>query len=217
MEYFMKNRSIAIYFFSSLLLLTGVPGCACAAETTPFLPRDIVGETEAGLIYFKPVQILPGLLQDVAEVDLEAKVFTLANGSKWAAPNIDMINGWTKDDQLVVSQNQTLFSTHRYALLNLRLAKATPIDLVRESRPTTEDAYYISKIDYANDLVTLNVEGQQWVVYASDHGTLRKFSEHDRVIIGMNTSEHCDQEKVMRYILIDTATHQYVRATPLNR
>ncbi len=217
MEYFMKNKIITTSFLSSLLLLTGISGSMCADETTPFLPRDVVGETEAGLIYFKPVQILPGLLQDVADIDRDAKVFSLANGSKWYAPNIDMINGWVKSDQLVISQNQALFSTHRYALLNLRLGKATPIDLARESRPTDQDALYISKIDYANDVITLNNEGLQWAVYAPDHGTLRKFSEHDRVIVGMNTSEHSDQEKGMHYILIDTATHQYVRAAPLNR
>lgn len=174
--------------------------------------------TDAGLIDFRfsyDIQTFPGLLQGLVMVFAEDEAFELLNGSKWSAANIEMIKGWTETDQLVLSQNQAFFSTHRFALLNIRLGKATPITLLREPRPMGSDVFFITKVDLANDVVGLNT-GQEWTVYPHDHGTLRKFAEHDRILIGVNTSDSTAVER-MRYILIDTASNLYVRVNPLIR
>jgi hypothetical protein len=178
--------------------------------------RDVVIGTDAGNIDFRfsnEIQPFPGLLQGLAAVFVEDDCFELLNGSKWSAANIDMIKGWTESDQLLISQNQSFFSTHKFALLNARLGKATPITLTREPRPTGLDVFFITKIDLANDVVGLN-NGREWAVYSHDQGTLRKFAEHDRVLLGVNTSDSSALER-MKYILIDTASNLYVRVNPL--
>jgi hypothetical protein len=217
MENFMKKMKISAYALSTILLATA-PQLLGAVETDPKICHEMAVETEAGRMHFDFImqtQPVPGFLQAVASVDPQNNTFELPDGSVWATSKIEMINGWTEADQLVISQNQAFFSTHRFALVNLRLGKAVPVSMIREARP--ESAMYITGIDRANDIITLNKDNQQWVIDSADHGTLRRYSEHDRIVLGVNTSDCCDHEKVMRYLLIDTTTNQCVRATPLNR
>lgn len=203
---------LAVYVLSTLLL-TGVP--AAAAETNP-PSQEVMIDTDAGHIHFDFIQktpAVPYLRHKVASTDAESNTLELANGSKWSCSNPDMVKEWVEGDQIVIGQNQAFFSTNRYALINVRLGKAIPISLLREPRP--DQSLYITKIDFANDIVTLSKDGQQWEVFSYDHGTLRKFSEHDRLLIGVNTSDCCHHELALHYILINTSTNQYVRATPL--
>ncbi len=173
-------------------------------------PRD---PTDFDFQFTESLQPVAGLFQGLAMVFPESHSFELFNGSKWSTSNIEMVKGWVENTQLLVSQNQTFFSTHRFSLLNTRLGKAAPITLLREPRPTGKDVFYITKLDLANDVIVLN-GFQEWAVYPHDHGTLRKLSEHDRIMVGVNTSDYA-LEKPMRYILIDTATNLFVRANPL--
>jgi len=210
------KKAIIINFFAALFASASL----CAGDPAPINCQNMAIETDAGLIHFefvKQSQALPGLFQGVAGIDANNNSFELSNGSKWSAHAIEMIRGWVAGDQLVLSQNQAFFSPYRFALVNLRLGKATPISLSREPRATAEDSFYISKVDYANDIVVLNKGGLQWEVYRPDHGTLRKFSEHDRILLGVNTASYADEENHMHYILINTATNQYVRAKPISR
>ncbi len=213
----MKKMKISAYALSTVLLAT-LPHAVGAVETDPKICHEMAVDTEAGRMHFDFImqtQPLAGFLQAVVSADAKTDSFELPDGSKWGTSKIEMIHGWNEGDQLIITQNQAFFSTHRFALVNLRLGKAVPISLLREARP--ESALYITNIDAANDIVTLSKEGQQWVVDSADHGTLRRYSEHDRIILGVNTSDCCDHDKVMRYLLIDTTTNQCVRATPLNR
>jgi hypothetical protein len=175
--------------------------------------HNIVG-TDAGSIDFgflNGLAQIPGLLHRIAHISKIDSVFVLENGSKWSSPNIEMIDGWV-NHQLMLTQNQALFSTYRFALVDLELEKAVPVSLQREPFPVLgKGSFFITKIDYANDVVTLD-NGREWSVYSHDHGTLRKFSEHDRVMIGANTSDTMNYSLMKNYILIDTASNLYVRS-----
>jgi hypothetical protein len=176
-----------------------------------------VQNTEAGNIDFGPLSAIvemPGLFHQLMSLSKSEGFFILENGSRWTTPNIDMVSGWRDNGQLLITQNQALLSTHRFALVNVQLQKAVPITLQREPIPIPGKAFFITKLDHANDVISLN-NTQEWVAHARDHGTLRKFYEHDRIIVGVNTSDTGDFEVNKRYILMDTASNIYVRANPI--
>ena len=174
------------------------------------------GSLDFGLI--ESISPVLGIHHRIIEVSEEEGTFTLDNRSKWQTANIDMIKSW-KEDDLIITQNQAIFSVHRFALVNPRLQKAVPISLLREPLPMDGKTFFIRKIDLPNDLITLD-NSVDWTVYPSDHGTLRKFNENDRIMIGLNSSETVDtlnSEKYKFYILINTTSNLYVRATPTTR
>ena len=183
----------------------------------PSLTMPLILDTDAGSIDFGFIAAAPeilGLYQSLEEVLPQENTFILENGSKWSSSYIDMIENWMETNRLLLTQNQAILSTHRFALVNPILQKAVPISLLREPIPQDFTAFYISRLDYANDVVYLN-DRSEWTVYSHDHGTLRKYTEHDRVILGINTSDTLDIENKKRYLLINTATNQYVRANPI--
>lgn len=177
--------------------------------------------TDAGSIDFGFLDYIGkmnGLIHHLADVSSSDNTFTLDNRSKWIASNIEMIKNWKLDDELFISQNQAFFSAYRFALVNPRLQKAVPISLHREPLPLdNHKMFFILHIDPANDVIRLT-NGIEYSIYAHDHGTLRKFTENDRVILGFNSSDKLDTanlEYYKSYLLIDTTCNSYVRANPI--
>ena len=177
-------------------------------------------ETDAGSIDFGLIDYIgkpPGLIHHLIECSLKHNTFILDNLSKWSSSNIEMVKNWKDDDDLLITQNQAFFSACRFALVNPRLQKAVPISLIREPLPVDHKMYFIMKIDPANDLIALS-NGIEYTIYLQDHGTLRKFSENDRVIIGFNSSDRLDSISIdyyKSYLLIDTTCNSCVRANPV--
>ncbi len=207
----MKN--LTIYAVAAAVLAIA-PTTLIGADKNP-TPEPTVN-TEAGSIRFdllKQYEVMPFMKQAITSSDATKGLFELGNGSQWSASDINALQGWEEGDEIVLAPNQALFSLHRYALLNMRLDKAVPISLLKGPRP---DALYIAKIDLANDIITLN-DDKQWSVDRQDHGTLKRLSEHDPVLIGLNASDYCERDKTMGYMIMDTTTQQWVRVTPLNR
>ncbi len=188
-------------------------------NTSNILLENIV-ETDAGLIDFGLIEYIgkiPGVIHQLLDTSLVDNTFTLDNLSKWNSSNIEMIKNWKNDDELLITQNQAFFSVHRFALVNPRLQKAVPISLLREPLPIDHKMFFILKIDPANDVIALS-NGIEYSVYPHDHGTLRKFSENDRVILGFNSSDKLDTtsiEHYKSYILIDTTCNSFVRINPV--
>lgn len=177
--------------------------------------------TDAGSIDFGFIEYIgkiPGLIHHLADASSSDNTFTLDNRSKWIASNIEMIRNWKMDDELLITQNQAFFSAYRFALVNPRLQKAVPISLYREPLPINNNKmFFILNIDPANDVVNLS-NGIEYTVYPHDHGTLRKFSENDRIILGFNSSDKLDATNLdyyKCYLLIDTTCNSYVRANPI--
>lgn len=182
--------------------------------TTTLSPNVL--ETDAGLIDFGLIDYLgkiPGLAHHLKERSLIDNTFTLANFSKWIASNIVMVDQWKNEDELFITQNQAFFSTYRFAIVNPRLQKAVPASLLLEPLPVEQRMFFITKIDLANDVVTLS-NGNEYSVHPNDHGTLRKFSANDRAMFGFNSSDKVHligADSFKFYILIDTTCNAYVR------
>jgi hypothetical protein len=178
-------------------------------------------ETDAGLINFglaDYVGKVPGMVHRLVDASVKEGTFTLDNFSKWTSSNIEMVSNWKGDDELFITQNQAFFSIYRFALVNRRLGKAVPISLFREPLPIDGKMFFILKIDLSNDLVILSGNGIEYSVCSNDHGTLRKFSENDRVILGFNSSDKIDVTNVdtcKHCLLINTTCNSFVRASPL--
>jgi hypothetical protein len=181
---------------------------------------DNVVSTDAGSINFGIIEYIgkiPGLIHHLVDCSLQDDTFTLDNQSKWKTSHIEMIQNWKLDDDLYLTQNQAFLSTDRFAIVNPRLLKAVPISLIREPLPIDQKMFFITEIDSSNDVITLS-NGMEYTVYSHDHGTLRRFSENDRVILGFNSSEKMDPIAVddyKFYLLIDTTLNSYVRANPI--
>ncbi len=176
-------------------------------------------DTDAGSIDFGLIEYIgkvPGLIHHLADCTSNDNTFSLENRSKWTAANIEMIRNWKSEDELLITQNQAFFSPHRFALVNPRLQKAVPISLLREPLPIENKMFFILSIDPANDVITLS-NGVDYSIYPHDHGTLRKFSENDRIILGFNSSDKLDVTNLdyyKCYLLINTTCNSYVRANP---
>ncbi len=190
------------------------------STASAIITENIVA-TDAGSIDFGFIEYIgkiPGLIHHLADASSNDSTFTLDNRSKWIASNIDMIKNWKMDDDLLITQNQAFFSAYRFALVNPRLQKAVPISLHREPLPIDNNKmFFILNIDPANDVVHLS-NGLEYTVYPHDHGTLRKFSENDRIILGFNSSDKLDATNLdyyKCYLLIDTTCNSYVRANPI--
>jgi hypothetical protein len=188
-------------------------------NTSNILLENIV-ETDAGSIDFGLVEYIgkvPGLIHHLVDCSVKENTFALDNLSKWSSSNIEMVKNWKDEDELLITQNQAFFSVYRFALVNPRLQKAVPISLLREPLPVDHKMFFILKIDPANDVIMLN-NGIEYSVYPHDHGTLRKFSENDRIILGFNSSDKLDSTSVdyyKLYLLIDTTCNSYVRVNPV--
>jgi hypothetical protein len=178
-----------------------------------------VVDTDAGSIDFGFIDYIgkiPGLIHHLVDCSANENTFTLENRSKWIASNIDMVRNWKADDELLITQNQALFSAYRFALVNPRLQKAVPISLLREPLPVDHKMFFLFNIDPSNDVVALS-NGVEYTVYSHDHGTLKKFSENDRIILGFNSSDKLDSTNLdyyKCYLLINTTCNSYVRANP---
>jgi hypothetical protein len=187
--------------------------------TSSVLTGNII-DTDAGLIDFGLVDFIgkvPGVIHHLMSVSLKEETFTLDNMSKWSSSNIEMVNNWKEEDELLITQNQAFFSIYRFALVNSRLQKAVPVSLLREPLPIDHKMFFILKIDPANDVITLS-NGVEYSVYPNDHGTLRKFSENDRIVMGFNSSDRVDSTTIdsyKSYILIDTTCNSSVRVNPV--
>ncbi len=188
-------------------------------STQPFFAPNVI-DTAAGSIDFGFIEYIgkiPGLTHHLADYSLNENTFTLENLSKWIAADIEAIKNWKVEDELLITQNQAFFSAYRFAIVNPRLQKAVPISLLREPLPIDNKMFFILKIDPSNDVITLS-NGVEYSVYPHDHGTLRKFSENDRVIIGFNSSDKLDEtilDYYKFYILIDTTCNSYIRVNPV--
>ena len=188
-------------------------------NTSPILLQNFI-ETDAGLIDFGLAEYIgkmPGVIHHVVETSTKDSTFTLDNLSKWSSSHIEMVKNWKSDDELLITQNQAFFSASRFALINPRLQKAVPASLVREPLPIDNKMFFVIKIDPANDVITLS-NGVEYSVYPHDHGTLRKFSENDRIIFGFNSSDRIDATNVdyyKCYVMIDTTCNSFVRVNPV--
>lgn len=182
--------------------------------------RSSIIETEAGSIDFGLIECIdkiPGLIQYIVDFSMNDNVFTLDNRSKWTASNIEMIKNWKIGDELFITQNHAFFSAHRFALVNFRLQKAVPISLLTEPYPIEMKTFFLLGIDPSNDVISLDNE-IDYSVHPGDHGTLRKFSENDRVILGINSTDRldeCNLEHYKRYLMIDTTCNAYIRVNPI--
>lgn len=214
--------------FALVSLVVGTGLCFAANKEKTFnnkggpqhitvIPRII--KTEAGEIDFgliESIPSIPGLFQRLKEVGQEKDTFKLDNESKWMASEIETLKGWAGDD-LILTQNQAIFSTYRFALINPHLQKAEPISLSVEPLPIKDKTFFIDSIDIRNDVVKLE-NNTEWAVHSGDHGTLRKFAPHDRVMFGVNSSDRIDNinhEKRSPYILINTTHNLYVRVSKI--
>ncbi len=177
-------------------------------------------DTEAGSIDFGLIECIekvPGLIQSIVDLSVSDNVFMLDNRSKWTPSNMEMIKNWRSGDELLITQNHAFFSVHRFALVNFRLQKAVPISLLREPYPVPSKTLFILGVDLSNDIITLD-NGADYSVEKSDHGTLRRFSENDRVMLGINSTDKLDEailEHGKRYLLIDTSCNSYIRVSPV--
>jgi len=166
--------------------------------------------TEAGKMDLNPLNHvkLSSAFHKIAHHSGDKHYFDLEDGSRWSISKTDTVEGWDRCDHLVITQNHAALSTARYALLNPDLKQAIPVSLVREPIPGNKNVFYIKSIDLVNDIVTLN-DNKNWIVHSADRDALRKISEHDRVIIGMNSNDNWDKTP---YILVDTSNKLFVRA-----
>lgn len=170
--------------------------------------RPEVIATDAGKIDFHLLRKIrfPGAFHKIAR--LNGAHLELQDGSMWSVSKPDTVRGWEKNDRLLITQNQTTFSTYRYALVNVELKLAVPISLTREPTPKDKGIFFVKEVDRSNDILTLN-DNKHWVVHSSDRGDFRKISENDRIIIGVNTAL---VEEKSPYIIIDTHNHTCVRS-----
>lgn len=184
------------------------------------LIADNIVITDAGSMNFgfiEAIEKLPGLIHRLVDCSSKENAFTLDNRSKWSSSHLEMIKNWKIDDDLLITQNQAFFSTDRFALVNPRLEKAVPISLLREPLPIDNKMFFILGIDSSNDVITL-INGIEYTVYSHDHGTLRRFSENDRIILGFNSSDKLDSKSIDQYkgyLLINTTCNSYVRVNPV--
>lgn len=170
-------------------------------------------KTEAGNINFDHLKNLDNKLkifQKIKAFSDEDQTITLTDGSRWHVSPYDIVKGWGHSERLVLTQNHTVFSLHKYALINLDLEVAVPINLLILPIPQNENIHYIKDISYNLNTCLLDTN-QQFGVHASDRGTLNKFYENNVVYLGVNT---CDQDLAYPYIIIDAGLHSnsYVRA-----
>lgn len=200
----MKTRNATIIFF---ILFLSTTGTATANAEHPQCHKEDVS-THAGHIDFSSFSHKKNAIahQQIHHLNVENGIVELQDGSRWKVSRVDVIKGWEKCKNLVITQNHSTYSTSSYALVNLDIQLAEPISLVRE--PTPKHSRSVSNVVLVNDLVTLN-DGKKWIVHSSDRGKLNKIIENDRIVIGVNTSSDRDTSP---YLLIDTSTHLFVRA-----
>ena len=197
---------------TSIMRVVGLVFCLNAAEFSTIYAATCshseVVNTDAGHIDFTFVNYVKHSIayQKIRHISTEDKAVDLENGSRWSISKADTVRGWESSKSVVVTQNHASFSTARYALLNPELKLAVPASLIRE--PAPKDALYIASIDRVNDMVILS-DNKKWIIHADDRSNLSKMQDHDRIIVGVNTSH--DQDK-SPYLLIDTSNHHFVRA-----
>ncbi len=194
--------------------------CLFSSAAFGLCDKGVMVNTDAGSLDFgfiTYIEKIPGLAQHLKGVSTSSATFVLDNQSEWVTPDIDLIKNWKHEDDLYLTQNQAIFSTHRFAIVNPRLQKAIPISLVKEPLPAENKMFFITKIDIANDVVVLD-SGVEFAVYSHDHGTFKKFNNHDRVLIGYNSSDRLDDTSSQchkGYLLINTTCNSYVRVSPI--
>ncbi len=169
--------------------------------------------TDAGNIDFSIIDHIKNktVYQHINHVDDDKRVVELQDGSRWSVSKLDVVKGWEKSKNLVITQNHASFSTSPFALVNLDIKLAEPISLMREPTPS-KSAHYVKNIISVNDIVTLNNDSK-WVIHSSDRGKMNKMAENDRIVIGVNTG---DDRNSNPYLLIDTTTNNFVRAQQLD-
>lgn len=165
--------------------------------------------TEANQVHFAVVEHIKylGAFQQITNLNLDTNHIELANGSRWSISHGNLIKGWEKSKNLVITQSHSSFATPRYALVNLDLQLSEPITMEREPTPVNE-VIFVKEIDSANNIILLS-DNNKLIIHSSDRGTFNKISVNDRVLIGINTGNDRDKSP---YLLIDTANHQCVRA-----
>lgn len=210
-EVFMFIRSLKKGTLTSLASAAALM-LSCIGYANAPAKQDIVS-TNAGNYDFSLIARaqFPGIFHKFVKFHPEENLVELDNGSLWLVSKPNVVNEWVKGDNLVLSQNHLTVSTYRFSLINTDRKLAVPISLVREPMPAASDKsnlFFIKHVDLMHDCVTLN-SLVTLLVYSSDHGTLNKFSDHDRLIVGINSS---DKNGENPYILIDTAVNTYVRA-----
>lgn len=216
--------------FSFLPILIGAPLIGSAEQRSVIQdyrvhveaePEKSIASTDAGPIDFGLVASLeeiPGLFLHLKDCEEKGSVFLLDNGSKWSTSEIEMVRNWDEEDELLITQNEALFSSifERFAIVNRRLQKAVPISRCSEPEPN-EKAMYVKKVDTKNNLLVLN-NGMEFRIHDHDHNALHQFDENDRILIGFNSGHRPNAnfaEHFMHYILVNTRSNNYVRAVPV--
>lgn len=201
-----------LIYIAALALYLGVGSPNVVHASVCNSNRSEVVNTDAGNIDFTFVSYIkyPKAFHKIQKIDLDDRSIVLDDGSHWKISKTDIVKGWDREKNLVVTQNHAGLSTSRYALVNVDLKLAVPASLECEPTPDKE-AYYVKGVDRVNDIITLS-DSKNWIVHSSDRGTLSKVNLNDRVVIGANTGDNRDKSP---YLLIDTSSNHFVRAHPI--
>ncbi|EFB42636.1 MULTISPECIES: hypothetical protein [Parachlamydia] len=137
----------------------------------------------------------------------------LYDGSIWTVCSYDRYKtlNWLTSDSIIVTPNSNFFSIYDYCLVNLNTNVTVQVNLFAGPLYNGIYTYYITGIDYVNDLVYLN-DGSSWGISVFDSSTSAKWFLNDTVILGVNN----DPLSIRPNILINVNMLNYVRATCLN-
>lgn len=180
---------------------------ACSNSATQTHKPEVVVNASGKVTFGVTDQIkYLAAFQQIVALNLDENLVELENGSRWSIPQGNMVKGWEKCKNLVITQNHLGFSVPKYALVNIDLQLAEPVSLIREPTPS-KDVSYIKEIDKINNIIVLS-DNKRIIVHSSDRSVFNKMNENDRVVIGVNTGE--DKNK-SPYLVINTANNHFVR------
>jgi hypothetical protein len=113
----------------------------------------------------------------------------LEDGSFWLVSPGDASKSlsWYGSDLLVITVNQSWFSSYKYKITNQSTGQSVSANLNLGPKYNGIYTRWISAIDYYYSVVYLN-DGSVWDMSAFDSGIVNKWMPNDTVIIGVNDS-----------------------------
>jgi len=114
---------------------------------------------------------------------------------------------WNHDNSIIITQNNSWFSSYAYRLIEPNSGQSIPIDLAQG--PGKENPYLvqIASMDDRRGILFLT-NGLCLIICPQDRHTFSRWHEGHPIIIGVNSGWQTDYN----YLLIDVTTNNSVRA-----
>ena len=160
--------------------------------------------------YFKLGYKQLNALHIINSISSNRNCVEFTDGSTWETLSYD-VRGWQSGDVILVTQNDSIFSSSpRYELQDLTADKTSPARLMLGPVRNNPNTHIIEAINYDTKQILLE-NGSLWDISYSNSSIFDKWLAGDLVILGTNAEHYYS---AYSYILINTNSNlnEFVKA-----